>query len=128
MNKLIFIFNNGYYRKQRYQDEYLGMLSYIFDDGSYWVEAVRQELLDSEGRGLFGNKSRVKIKGDIVTIQPLYAECPEDYAIQIDRNVLLRLINEWNELTEKRTKEIVFTRHDDGSITISGNDESVEPK
>lgn len=128
MNKLIFIFSDGYYRKQQHKAQYLGMLSYIFDDGSYWVEAVKQELLKSNSPGVTGNKTDVTFKGDEIKIEPLYAECPEDYAIKIDRNVLLRLIDEWQDLTKKRTKEIVFTRHEDGTVTISGSDESVELK
>ena len=118
MNQLIFQYQDGYYYKVQYQDQYLGMLSYIFDDGSYWVEAVKQELLKSNSPGVTGNKTDVTFKGDEIKIEPLYAECPEDYAIKIDRNVLLRLIDEWQELTKKRTKEIVFTRHGDGTITI----------
>lgn len=122
------MFKDGYYMKQRYKDEYLGMLSYIFEDGSGWFEGVKRNLLNPNSKGVTGNRSDVTIKGDVVTIQPLYGDDAEDYAIQINRHVLLELIDKWKMLYEKEANEIVFTRHDDGTITISGGDGSVYKK
>lgn len=84
------------------------MLSAIFDEGSGWFEGVRKDLLDPNSRGVTGNRSDVTIKGDVVTIQPLYSENPEDWAIEIDRHVLLELIEKWKVLYDKEANHRTY--------------------
>jgi len=120
MSFLIFKYNDGYYEEDKSDDSYLTMLSEVFDEGSYWTNAIRHALQNPISEGATGNKTDVTIKGDKVIIEPLFAENPQEYAIEIDRQVLFDLINKWQELVAKKCQEITFTRHEDGSITLSG--------
>lgn len=102
-------------------DKYLNMLADVFEDGSFWLECLMKELYDPSSRGIAGNRIRVKKKeNDIVYVEPLFTDNPEEWAIEIDRQVLLDLINQWKDLLRKRPQEIIFTRHDNGTITIAG--------
>lgn len=120
MNKLTFKFSDGYYRQAPCRDQYLEMLSGIFDEGRGWLESVKERLFIPSSRGIVGNKDEVIIDGDKITIQPQFTDTPEEWAIEIDKKVLLDLINKWQELVQKDAREITFTRHEDGSITITG--------
>lgn len=113
LQKEIIILNN----------KYLKMLISIFDEGRGWTEAVKRQLLDPQSRGIFGEGSSIDISGNKVIIEPQFVDNPEDYAITIDRIVLLDLINQWQQLMEKKAPEIIFIRQDDGTITVSENTE-----
>ena len=94
----------------------------VFNEGSSWTNGVQRNLLDPASGGITGNQIEVLIEQNKIIIQPQFefADDPDEYAIEIDRNVLLQLINEWQELVAKKCQEITFTRHKDGSITLAG--------
>lgn len=101
---------------------YLSTLSSIFNEGNSWTECVKNKLLDSNSKGISGNKTKVVIENNNVIIKPLFAEEPEYWAIEIDRNILLKLIIEWQKLAAQGSREIAFTRNEDVIITIDGNE------
>jgi hypothetical protein len=100
-------------------DNYLEMICNIFDDSFAWTKGVKEMLLDHESEGLIGNKTDIEKINNIIKISPLYADNPEEYAIEIDRNQLLDLINKWELLANQKTPEIYLVRHEDGSIDMT---------
>ncbi|MDR3550120.1 MAG: hypothetical protein P4L31_01805 [Candidatus Babeliales bacterium] len=128
---LTMIGRNGLYRPDKPHlvlsheflfNSYLGMLTGIFDEGYSWTDAVKGELLDPHSTGICNDMIYITIKNNKVTIdsQPDMDNSPEDNAIEINRQILLAIINKWNELDAKGYQQITFTRHEDGSITLTG--------
>lgn len=112
------IFSHGSYDLDFCNDTYLDKIAEIFDDGSSWTNWVKEELLNPESEGITGNKADVTIENNKVIIQPLFGDNPEEYAIEIDRNLLLNLIDQWQQLVNKDVPEIYIVRHENGSIEI----------
>jgi len=124
MSTLTFKNFDGYYwpgGNSEKIDGYLLTLADIFKEGSGWTEVVKNNLLDQDSSGINGNASEVIIEANNkVIIQPSsYIKNAEECAIEIDKQDLLNLINKWQELVAKECKEIIFTRHEDGSVTLS---------
>jgi len=101
---------------------YLKMLMRIFNEDSSWTSMIKTELMNPKSSGIYNNQTCVKIIEDTVTIKPRHNlnDTLEDFSIEIDKNVLLDLINKWEELTANECQRITFTRHEDGTITLSG--------
>jgi len=102
------------------QGSYLGILRGIFDQGPSWTDTIKKELLDPESTGVTGEKVDVTITNKQIIIAPELVENPEELAIEIDRQTLLDLLKQWEELTAQNYQRITFTRHEDGSITLTG--------
>lgn len=100
-------------------DNYLEMVCSIFDDGSYWTECTKKALLDPQSPGLFGNLVEFDIIDDVVRISPTLVDDPEEYTIEIDRQVLLNLIEKWQELATKKVPTIYFIRYENGTIEVT---------
>ena len=45
-------------------------------------------------------------------------EDPEDYAVEIDRDVLLKFANEWQTLVRQQTPVIFIVQKDDGELLV----------
>lgn len=120
MKYLVLKYLDKSYRQTECDDEYLEMLALIFNDGNGWTNAVKDILQDPNETGIFGNMSRIRKQGISIEISYNFGdEFDEDY-IEIDRQVLLDLINKWQELVQKKVPEIYIIRHDDnGKIEIS---------
>jgi len=105
------------------RESYLGMLIGIFDDGYCWTNVVKKHLKNPDSEGITGEMIDIIIDRDRVIIQPQedMVENPEELAIEIDRQQLIDIINKWDELTTQNYRRITFTRHEDGSITLSGS-------
>lgn len=103
--------------------KYLGMLVSIFDEGSSWTNAVQKELLNPNSRGITGNRVDIGIQKNMVIIKSVCFDGNEieDNAIEIDKKVLLALINKWQQLAKKDAQEITLTHHEDGTISIEGS-------
>jgi len=113
----------GMYRKKnsiKQDDTYLSRLINIFNESYSWTKVVVRELLDPHSTGINGNRTDVIINKDTVTIQPQFVDDPEEYAIAINRQTLINLINQWEKLVDQECQEIAFTQHKNGSITLSG--------
>jgi len=132
MSKLIFKYIDGYYQeelerdgigyKQKSTDAYLSMLAYIFNAGPDWLNGVKRNLLNPLSTGLCNDMTYIKIKKNIVIIDfhPVFYSGYKDCSIEIDKQILLDLINKWQELVAQKCKEITFHRHNDGMVTLSG--------
>jgi len=112
---------NGYYWEDTQSDDfYLNELSnHIFDESKGWVQSVKRTLLDPQRHGILGNKSEVHKIDNTIQIMSQFGDNPEEYAIEIDRDVLLKLIDKWQELYDKDSPEIYFIRHEDGTIEVT---------
>jgi len=131
MNTLIFKKKGNYYQEElechgnyyttKNQDLYLSMIADIFNDGSEWTRAVKDSLLDQNSSGISGNVTDVTIENNKVIIEPsAYITPNSNFSIEIDKQDLLNLINKWQELVARECKEIIFTRLEDGIVTLSG--------
>ena len=103
-----------YFRKNK-AERLLEVLAILFTDGGYGVLWFKDELLNSESRGIYGELTHVSIQGKKVVLEPTLTDDPEEieeYTIEIDRNVLLRLTSEWEDLTKKNAPEIFIARKD----------------
>ena len=103
------------------RNSYLGAIADIFNDGSSWTECVKRYLLDPQSRGICNEHILLRFEGNLVTIEPRLVDNPEELTIEIDRRVLLDLINQWQELVKQGYEHITFTREHDGTITLTGN-------
>lgn len=119
MKTSAFKYKDKYYLKMQCDDKYLDMLTDAFDDSPYWIDCLMERLLNPLSKGVTGNRIDISFRENKVLIEPLYVDNPEDYEIEIDRNVLIGLINQWQELVKKCSPCITFIRHDNGTITIT---------
>lgn len=103
------------------ENNHLTMIADALCDGgmgpSYWI---RGELLDPESRGVTGNATDITIKENQVFIQPLYGEDPLQYRIEIDRQTLLKVIDDWEEIVKKKPDEIIMSQDEKGIIAFEG--------
>ena len=112
--------NQGSYFQRNDGNSILEALAILFDDHGSSANWFIEELLDPNSRGISGEWMRLKFKGDKVVVTPtelMYPrekpEDPEDYAIEIDRDVLLRLANEWQNLVRQKAPVIFIVQRDD---------------
>jgi len=126
-NTVLIKYADGVYYKKKWTSEYLSFLSEIFLDGSSLERDIRERLLTPNSKGITGNATVVVFEGQKVIINPAYFEdeCPEDEIIEIDRNVLLRLIDRWLEVIKSRPTFIILTLEDDGEISVTGSVEDL---
>ena len=118
-----FVYRDRRYRYDSHNDGYLSMLTGIFTDVSTFDEDVKKALIAPNKTRVAGNLTDMIIKENKVIIQPAILDLtdePEEYAIEIDRDVLLDLINQWEDLKKKKAKEITFYRDDNNKITVEG--------
>ncbi|HEV2601227.1 MAG TPA: hypothetical protein VGT41_02930 [Candidatus Babeliales bacterium] len=104
-----------YWGKNHTTNEYVDTLSILFNDQGSDAEWVKEALLNSTGRGMSGEYTRILVKGDKVILKPtsiLYDE-PEEHIIEMDRNVLLRLTNDWQALVKAKAPEIFIYEKDE---------------
>jgi len=112
------------YHKKLYDNELLSSIVEIFLDGCSLWEYIRTRLHTPGSRGVTGNGVEVIFEGTQVIIGPIWFEGlqdPEEYAVAIDRDVLLRLIDRWEEVIKDRPEFITFTIEDDGEISVVGS-------
>ncbi|HEV2600987.1 MAG TPA: hypothetical protein VGT41_01685 [Candidatus Babeliales bacterium] len=97
----------------------LNRLRDVFRDQGVDAEWVKRALLDPAGRGLFGEFTEISINGNTVTLTPtdISWDDPENF-IEMDRNVLLGLTNDWQELVRAKAPEI-FIYEKNGELFVS---------
>lgn len=122
-NKYVLIkkLNNFPYRARERNDDYLFMLAAIFDDARYFVDTLHERLLDSHSKGVTGNLCRVvKVEDNKVHISFEFddVENGADF-IEIDRNVLIGLIEKWKKIIVNVPPEIYIYQKGDGPIEIA---------
>ena len=98
----------SYYRENNSLNPLIDRLATLFKDHGTDVKWILEELTDPQSRGITGSASRIKIRGDKVILEPssTMEENPEDYAIEIDRDILIRLATEWQDLVRREVPEI----------------------
>lgn len=72
-------------------------------------------LLDPKSNGIYGSMTHIEIKGNKVILEPsmTMSDNPEDYAIEIDRDELIRLAREWDALIIKKVPQIfIYCKND----------------
>jgi len=115
---------DGLYFKGMQGDDYLSMIIEIFLDGFSLWEYIRTRLHTPGSRGVTGNGVEVIFEGTQVIIGPIWFEGlddPEEYAVTVDRDVLLRLMDRWKEVLKDKPEFITFTLEDDGEISVVGS-------
>ena len=105
----------SYYRSTYSYDKLIDALPLLFTDGGSGVEWIQRHLLNPESRGISGSLTEVVIKGQTVVLEPKFIDDEEEFdklTVEIDRDVLLRLTNEWQDLVMKDAPEIFIGRKD----------------
>ena len=104
-----------YSRKNHSFDRLVDTLPILFRDHGLGVEWIQRHLLNPESRGIYGSLTHVSIRGQIVVLEPTLTDDEEEldeYTVKIDRDVLLRLTYEWQDLVRKKVPEIFIGRKD----------------
>ena len=107
--------NKGNYFRRNEGGKLLGALAILFTDGGPGVSWFKEELLDPDSRGIYGSLTHVSIRGEKVILEPKFIEDEDEFdelTVEIDRNILLRLANEWQALVMKDAPEIFIVRKD----------------
>jgi hypothetical protein len=85
--------------------------------------------LNPHDRGLPGELVFSFVEGQYIILEPTLTEDPEildEYTVEIDRDILLRLANEWQDLVRKKASEIFIVRKGDELIVTDALPEGVE--
>jgi hypothetical protein len=98
----------SYYRKNNASNQHVDRLATLFKDHGTGIEWLLDELLDTESKGIFGSLTRVKFRGNKIILEPsrTLEENPEDYTVEIGRDILIRLATDWQSLAHKEVPEI----------------------
>ncbi len=108
------ILYRNHYRKDNYNDKKFPILASFFTDGGTNMNSVKEELLNVHSKGLTRNYTDMTIQGNEVIISPLFApeEDVDQYSIKVNRNNLLKLIDQWEDLVNRNVPEIIFVQQD----------------
>jgi hypothetical protein len=116
-----FVNRNGLYCTNNYvRDTVIDAIANLFTDHCNEVRWFTDLLTSPDAKGISGNMSRVKIQGNIVIIKPaaIGSEIFEDEIVEMDRNTLLELAQDWEVLVERNPSKIYIYRKD-GRLFIS---------
>lgn len=100
------------YAVKRSNDEELRTIVMVFEEGHSFATSLKSSLLDETSTGLDANNVQVSIEDDIVILEPQYADKPEEYQGIIDRQKLLKLIDDWKLVVQTKPPFIVITEED----------------
>ena len=117
---LLELFGKSYHKSNDCSDELIDMLCMVFTDHGPNGDWVLRDLLDPDSRGVVGSKTNISIEGEKVTLEPstTIVDNPEDYAVEIDRKVLIKLTNEWQALVDQDAPNI-YIYYKDGKYGVS---------
>jgi hypothetical protein len=108
--------DNSYYSRNYSKNRLVQSCGDLFKDQGTSVHWLLEELFDSDSRGISGELTRVKIRENKVILQRsrIIEDNPEDYAVEIDRDVLIKLATDWQNLVRKEAPEIfIFHKNDE---------------
>lgn len=114
-----FHYNKGYLRKNT-SNSYLDGIADIFDQGFGEINWLIKRLIDPTSMGVTANDIDITFEGNKVTIEPLFCDNPEDYAVEIDRQALLDLCYKWQKLVKQKTPEIIMEQDENGVVILRG--------
>jgi hypothetical protein len=117
---LLELFGRSYHKCNDTHNNLIDMLSMVFTDHGPNGDWVLRYLLDPDSRGVVGSKTSITIEGEKVTLEPstTMVDNPEDYAVEIDRKVLIRLTNEWQALVDQGAPNI-YIYYKDGKYGVA---------
>lgn len=108
--------NQGSYSQRNYcTDQFIDNLSLLFDDHKTIITWILDTQLSPTNKGLTGSLSDITINGNTIILQPssTMADDPEEYATEVNRNELIRLAREWQELVDKKAPLIyIYCQND----------------
>lgn len=123
-------YTDGFYSRKNYSyDKHIEALETLFNDHGSGVSWIQRHLLDPDSRGIYGELTHVSKRGQTVVLEPTLTDDPEEldeYTVEIDRDVLLRLTNEWQALVRKKAPEIFIVRKDDEFLVTDKLPEGIE--
>lgn len=113
------LYAGSYSNRNHTANKQLNRLRDIFNDQGSDAEWIKRALFDSAGRGLFGEFTEISINGNTVTLTPtgISWDDPENF-IEIDRDILLKLTNDWQALVKAKAPYI-FIYEKDGELFVS---------
>lgn len=108
---------DGFYcKKNDSANKVIQALRRLFDDAGPGVKWLLRHLNDPKSRGICGSLTEVSLYDNKVILQPsrTLEENPEDFSIEIDRDILIQLATDWQNLVRKEVPEIfIFCKNDE---------------
>ena len=111
--------DGGYYRILKWNDDDMLTIGLLMMDAGISPDWLIRGLTDGDYRTFAGNSQRLRFKDNLVLIEPLFVDEPEQYIIAVDKEVLLNLAITWKDLISKKAEEITITRENE-VITVTG--------
>lgn len=106
------LIDNSYKRIEK-NDEDLSFIYSLLTDFSTNTDWLKRRLINPTSKGATGNSIHASFVKDEVFIDPLYCDEPEEYRVIVKRDVLLNIVDTWEELTEKGVPEIWLIKDKD---------------
>lgn len=102
--------DSGTYFPGPTNSDYLSDLSDVFTDGVGFARNIKNDLKNPSSRGRYGNITEISINKSIVQIHPNYGIDSITEPIKINREELLRILDEGLVLMERQVPYIVIRR------------------
>lgn len=96
----------------------ISSLAWMFEEGNRYVSRIKKNASDGKSGKFPGNASLVVLEKERAYIQPLYGDDADEFCVEIDRQALIKLIDDWEELLKKQPEEIILIRDENGNVTI----------
>jgi hypothetical protein len=109
----------GYWPKSNNMpDDLLSSLWSVLDEGKHYMNQIKKQIFNNKVGKFPGNSSLVILEKEKAYIQPLYGEDADEYRLEMEKDNLLEVLNEWEELMKKQPQEIILMINKKGLVTI----------
>lgn len=110
--------DTGHYRSIGTQENLFSVLSGIFSGSMVSLSDLKRHLGDSEVNNVAGNSMEAVFEGsNIHFFEPHSFDFTEKYFISIDRQKLIKIIEDWEAATKSLPNWVVITE-ENGEITV----------
>ena len=117
--KLIKNNNSGRYEKIFFNDEKLSHLYWVITDSGSSTRWLWKFMTHYNQEIVTANYGRAFFIGDMAYLGTFQDDDPEDCDIVISKKMLLKLVTQWLEITEKRIPEFYMIQDTTGDINFA---------
>lgn len=111
-------FGPNHYLPESSVDLVISSLAWMFEEGNKYVSRIKKNASEGKSGKFPGNASLVVLDEERAYIQPLYGDDADEFCMEITRQALIKLINDWEELLKKQPEEIILIRDENGNFTV----------
>lgn len=116
--KIILKKMNSFYWPTATLNKTISSLAWMFEEGNRYVSRIKKNASEGKSGKFPGNASLVVLDKEKAYIQPLYGEDADEFCMEIARQALIKLINDWEELLKKQPEEVILIRDENGNFTV----------